>query len=118
MRRRSKAPYRPTTPEWRAAVRQALDDLGKDQVWLAQRLRTKPASVNVVLTGRVKSSGFVDEISKLLHIGLPDSLDRQIQENAEMLTEIKARDPSEYARLCERIERTLLMVKPSSDRND
>ena len=101
-----KHPYRATTPDWILLVKRSLDDMGKDQAWLAREVKAKRSSISIILSGKVRSSSLVDPISKVLSIPLPGFGSLKEQELAEAIKVVLEGDAREFLLLAEAVLRS------------
>ncbi len=112
VRKASRAPYRPVTPAWRAAVKAALLEAGKDQRWLAAEVGAEEATISALLKGKVKSSSFVDAISAHVGVPLPEFGDKDSQSLALNLQTIREKNPAMYRTILEMVASMLSAIDP------
>lgn len=116
VRKTSRAPYRPVTPAWCAAVKVALLEAGKDQRWLAAAVGAEEATISALLKGKVKSSSFVDAISARVGIPLPEYGDKDSQDLALNLQTIRDKNPAMYRTILEMVASTLTALDPAKSK--
>lgn len=68
-----RGPKKQLTPEWKAAVRARLSELGQDHRWLERQIKAGRGMVTRMLSDEQNTSALVDRVCEVLNVPKPMS---------------------------------------------